>query len=225
MPGNRVDGNRGGGERLVSRLHHAGFELIRRQTGILLQQQNSGTTDNRGCHAGPAQNEVVRQVVEVTDHAVCRVCNIQRAAMIDNGFHQVARSQDVGLHHVIVAGGTLRAVAGDAVVGAGGGSHALHGSDRDHIGVVAWRGDGSVAVAAVHAQAAIIAGGHYHDDARSPRRFHGLAQRVVGVVIPDGTPERQIDYANVVRAFQRDSPLDPGDHVAVATAAILVKYA
>src|SRR5438445_680916 len=78
------------------------------------------------------------------------------------------------LDHVVKHAGSLRAVGGDQVVSPVFGAHGLHSAHGDHVGIVARRGDGAIAVV-VGVVAAVVAGGHNRDDARVPRLLDCLA--------------------------------------------------
>src|SRR4029077_4934954 len=127
------------------------------------------------------------------------------------------------LHHVIKGGGPLGAVTGDVVVGAGGRVHGLHGADGEDQRIVAGGGDGSVAVAAVDAEAAEVASGHDDRDAGVPSLLNRLAERIVCVVGIDRPAERQIDHANVVCALESDGFLNGGDDLAVGSDSVPVE--
>ena len=145
--------------------------------------------------------------------------------MSDGGIHEIARRKNVGLYHMVIGRGAFRAVAGDEIIGSNRRAHALHGAHGENERIVARCGDGAVSAAAVDAESSIVAGCCYDHNPGLPGCLHRLTQRIVGVIVPDGASEGQVDDADVVSALQSDSLLDGRNDVAVAPATVRAKHA
>ncbi len=74
-------------------------------------------------------------------------------------------------------------------------------------------------------EASIVAGGDDHDDPAVPCRFHGLAERILGVAGRDAAAERQVDHADVVGVLESNRLLNGGDHSAVGADAVSIEGA
>src|SRR6266851_10122512 len=120
-------------------------------------------------------------------------------------------------------GGALRAVRRNQIIGARRRPHGLHGADRDHIWVIAGRGDRPVAVVIVGIISAIVTGGDHYDDAGLPGLFRSLAQRIQGRALEDTASQRKVDDPDVILALQRDGLLNGGYNGAVGSRTILVE--
>jgi len=70
-----------------------------------------------------------------------------------------------------------------------------------------------------------IASRHNHHNARVPCRFRSLAQRIIVIRFEHGRPRDRLIYADVVRVFKFDRPLNRSDHLAVRAGSIGVKHA
>ena len=137
---------------------------------------------------------------------------------------QVAGRHKVRLHDQIERGWSLRAVSGNAVIGPGGCTHILHGTNRDDIRIVAGGSDGAIAVGCCGVGTAVVAGGHHHHDASLPRLFHGQAKRIGLIGFIDRAAQREVDHPDVVLTLQGDGLLNTGNHVAVSAVAILIQH-
>ena len=126
---------------------------------------------------------------------------------------------------MVVACRALRAVAGNRIVRAASRIVRLHAADGDDKGVVARSRNGSVAVAAIDADASEVAGRHHHCDARVPGLFHGLAKRIIGITAGYWAPQRKVDDLDVVGVLQGNRALNGGDNVAVRPRAQLIQNA
>ena len=115
-------------------------------------------------------------------------------------------------------------VTGDGVIQARGRAVRLSSSDRDHIRIVAWRGDCSVTTRSVRIVAAVVTGGDDDHDARLPGLFYCLAERIESVTLVHRMTERQVNHANVVLTFQLDGTHDRRDDIGFLTAAICIQY-
>ncbi len=91
-------------------------------------------------------------------------------------------------------------------------------ADGDHVGDVARNADG-------HGGRTGVASRGHDDDAGLPCRHHCLIQRIIPVVGLRVGPEGDIDHAYVVLALIGDDPVQSGDHIHIATAALAVEGA
>src|SRR5581483_4273585 len=157
------------------------------------------------------------------EHSVLRKVGDQIAVTGQKRHHHISRGHQIGLGDVVVSRGPLGAVAGHDVVRAVGSLHGTHGAHGDDVGIVGGRGDGSVALVAGGVVASLIAGGDYHHDSRLPRRFHGLAERVVSVTLEHLPSEREVDHPDVVGVLQLDGGLEGIDYLAVAARTVLIE--
>src|ERR1700730_5143243 len=85
---------------------------------------------------------------------------------------------EIRLHNVIDSRGPFGTVTGDRVIQTRRRAVRFGGSDRDHIRIVAGRGDGSVAVRSTRIVTAVVTGGDDDYDARLPGLFYCLAERI-----------------------------------------------
>src|SRR5947208_1161223 len=108
---------------------------------------------------------------------------------------------------------TLGAVARDAVIVWARGALGIRGADRDHVRVVAGRGDRAVAAGLAGIVPSVVAGGDYDHNPGLPRGFYGLAQRIESVAFKNRPAQRQIDHADVVSVLEGDRGLNGGDLV------------
>ena len=101
-------------------------------------------------------------------------------------------------------------------------AHRLHGSNGNHIWIVAGRINGAIALVAKGIVAAVIARGDNHHDTGLPRQFNRLAERICLVALENRMAQRKIDDANVVGVLELDGSLDGGDHKAVGAIAVAI---
>ena len=110
------------------------------------------------------------------------------------------------------------------IVGSAGCAHISHGAHRDHIRIVARRGNGAVAVRPLRIVAAVVARRDHHHDTRFPGRLHRLAKGILGVALIHRAPQRQVHDPDVVSGLQSDRRIDRGNHVGVGAVASLIQY-
>ena len=207
-------------EDLVGGLHQASLHLVGRECRLGFQQIGHGAADHGRSHAGSAQREVL-----VGDD-VLRVFLCERGDSVAvQRDHQVAGGNDVRLHNVIDRGRALGAVAGDQVVASGGRAHALHSAHGDHVGIVAGSGDRGVAISTGGIVPAIVAGGHYNNDAGIPSLLDRLAERILRIALVHRAAKRKVDYADIVDGLQGDGGLDGVDDGAVLPCPIAIQHA
>ena len=71
--------------------------------------------------------------------------------------------------------------------------------------------------------AAFVSSRHHNHDARLPRRFDRLAERIELIAVVNRTAKRKVDDSNVVLALQADGLLDGGNHGAIVTVSVLIE--
>src|SRR5579863_567832 len=72
--------------------------------------------------------------------------------------------------------------------------------------------------------AAVIPGGHDHNNTGLPSCFYGLAQRIYFIALKNRPSKRQVDYSDVVLRFQSDGALNSRDNETVSAVAIAVDH-
>src|SRR2546427_687472 len=163
-------------------------------------------------------------VVLYGDFALRVACRQSRCHILI-GNHPIAWRYQIRLYDVVVARRTLRAVARNRVVGRGVGAVRLHCSDSDHVRIVTGSGDGAIAVCVRSVVAALVASRNHHHYSCVPGRLNRLTERIQPIALVYLAAKRKIDYADVVRALERDSLPDGGNDPAIRTRTVPIQHA